>query len=190
MKGGRGVYWGGVLERRWVVRRCWWVAGAGVMVVGVLAGAGWERYRAIGPFSGEARWVLRGAERFELMSLDPSHEDFDPRRAGTMHGYRIVGRAAVSDGAEQRRLVEGVLSGVEAKEVESAKCFNPRHGIRAERGGRVVEVVICFGCKRVEVYVDGAVVSVGGTTEVRMEDGAKGMFEEAVRRAGLGVAAE
>jgi hypothetical protein len=36
-----------------------------------------------------------------------------------------------------------------------ALCFRPRHGVRAKSGGRAVELVICFECSWVKVYVDG-----------------------------------
>ena len=36
-----------------------------------------------------------------------------------------------------------------------AGCFNPRHGIRATAGGKTVELVICYECLSMKVYVDG-----------------------------------
>jgi len=35
-----------------------------------------------------------------------------------------------------------------------AKCFDPRHGIRATAKGKTVDLVICFECNWVYVYYD------------------------------------
>ena len=37
----------------------------------------------------------------------------------------------------------------------AAGCFNPRHGNRATRGTGVFDLVICFECFAISVYVDG-----------------------------------
>ena len=36
-----------------------------------------------------------------------------------------------------------------------AGCFNPRHGIRLIGGGETTDLVICFECLQVQVFVDG-----------------------------------
>ena len=36
-----------------------------------------------------------------------------------------------------------------------AGCFKPRHGIRAVVDGKKVELVICYECLSMSVYVDG-----------------------------------
>ena len=35
-----------------------------------------------------------------------------------------------------------------------AKCFDPRHGIRVTTGGKSVDLIICFECSWVYVYLD------------------------------------
>src|SRR4051812_12099488 len=60
------------------------------LFVAMAAGCGKPHDKAL---SSGARAVLEGADTIELMTLDPAHEDFDPKRAGTMQGYRILGTA-------------------------------------------------------------------------------------------------
>jgi hypothetical protein len=35
-----------------------------------------------------------------------------------------------------------------------ARCFDPRHGIRATSGETVADLVICFECLQIEAYVN------------------------------------
>lgn len=68
------------------------------------------------------------------------------------HGFKTLGRAAIADAAEQRRLVELVYQGVGESNDSVASCFNPRHGISAEKGGRSVDLLICYECLSLKVF--------------------------------------
>ncbi|MBN9122709.1 MAG: hypothetical protein J0I06_26790 [Planctomycetes bacterium] len=39
---------------------------------------------------------------------------------------------------------------------KGARCFVPRHGVRAVHGGKTYDLVICFECGWVYVFVDGS----------------------------------
>jgi hypothetical protein len=39
-----------------------------------------------------------------------------------------------------------------AGEAHPAGCFEPHHAIRAIRGKKIVDIVICFGCSGVLIY--------------------------------------
>jgi hypothetical protein len=41
------------------------------------------------------------------------------------------------------------------KTLYSYGCFQPRHGIRATHNGRTVELLICFECTPIYVFIDG-----------------------------------
>lgn len=96
-----------------------------------------------------ARTILQKAAQFELLSLDPAPEK-DKSRLG-FHGYRVLGKTAVKD-VVQKKLVEAFLKGTEG-DIAPAKCFDPRHGIRATHDGKTVELVICFECSQFKLYV-------------------------------------
>jgi hypothetical protein len=93
--------------------------------------------------------VLRAPDRFELLALDPRTIP-----DGEFHGWRVLGWAAVTDPGEQARLVGELERAVAAAE-GGYMCFDPRHGVRAARGGRAVDLVICFECGLIEAYLDG-----------------------------------
>jgi hypothetical protein len=99
------------------------------------------------------------AETFELFSLDPEpkhgkdgnvvdeKEDF--------HGWRVLGKTEVKKEAERKRLADALRLGAEDNFGIAAGCFNPRHGLRLKGGGKSVDLVICFECLQVEVFVNG-----------------------------------
>jgi hypothetical protein len=100
--------------------------------------------------SSDAVSTLRTADTFELLSLNGEP---DPKG---WHGYRLLGRTTI-DGADVRaRLLAALDSGIARSTGPGARCFVPRHGIRAVRGGATVELLICFECSWVRVYTGGA----------------------------------
>jgi hypothetical protein len=100
-----------------------------------------------------ARAILEKAERIELFSLDPQEPDEVPKDG--FHGWRVLGKTAVKQAGARKRLVEALAKGVSQYKGGPAKCFNPRHGIRATRGGKTADFVICFECYQARVVVEG-----------------------------------
>ncbi len=102
----------------------------------------------------EAEALLRAASTLELFSLDPTPlpPDAAPPAQGALHGYRITGRASLSEASPRKALAELVLRGIRESDGSQAKCFKPRHGIRVEQGAMVLELVICYECLSIEAY--------------------------------------
>jgi hypothetical protein len=96
-----------------------------------------------------ARAALEQADTFELLSLNPrlAEDEF--------HNRRVLGRTAVTNPSTRARLAEALRNGARESDGSVMACFNPRHGIRATRAGRVTDLVICFECRQVHVYRDG-----------------------------------
>jgi hypothetical protein len=61
-------------------------------------------------------------------------------------------------------------------------CFEPRHGLRAMKGTRSVDLVICFSCRWIEVHSEGKASSVW-TSEAP-----KSAFNKVLRAAGVKLA--
>lgn len=110
----------------------------------------------------EARTVLEKAEQFELISLNPRREsdDKDKKAADKFHGWMILGQTALKDAETRKKVLASLSKGIEENDGSVAACFNPRHGLRATHGKKTVELVICFECFQIEVYVDGKKTSV------------------------------
>jgi len=97
--------------------------------------------------------ALENADRFELYSLKPGplRKDADD----TFHGYQVLGKTPVEDAAARQRLIDALKRGIAENDGLAAGCFNPRHGVRAVRGAKTVDVVICFECFSGKIFVDG-----------------------------------
>jgi hypothetical protein len=97
--------------------------------------------------------VLDKADSFELLSLEPSERK---EAKGGFHGWKVLGKTEVKDADTRKDLVAALEKGVAENKGEVAKCFEPRHGIRATRDKKTVELVICFECLQVRGYVDNS----------------------------------
>jgi hypothetical protein len=91
---------------------------------------------------------LESADRVTLFSIDGRDEDQrGPGTGETLHGYPVLGKVVVTDPAEKQRLAAAVREGIAAEGVMEARCFLPRHVVRAEHGDQVTDYVICFHCQ-------------------------------------------
>ncbi|HYS03626.1 MAG TPA: hypothetical protein VEW47_00390 [Candidatus Dormibacteraeota bacterium] len=99
-----------------------------------------------------ARAVLAGADRLELLSLDPEA----PLRSSSkgFHGFKILGKTVITSEDDRRRLFFALNKGEAETSGMLASCFNPRHGIRASKHGQMVDLVICFECLQVVAYLN------------------------------------
>jgi hypothetical protein len=91
--------------------------------------------------------VLQNATEFELYSIDFAHPD---EKTG-FHNMKSMGKTTVKDAETRKKLVTEFAKGMEG-ELYPAKCFNPRHGIRATHDGKTVDLVICFECAQFHLY--------------------------------------
>jgi hypothetical protein len=92
--------------------------------------------------------VLQNATEFELYSIDFAHED---KGKTGFHDLKSVGKTTVKDADTRKKLVAEFVKGLEG-EITPARCFNPRHGIRATHDGKTVDLVICFECAQFKLY--------------------------------------
>ena len=131
-------------------------------------------------YTSTEREVLSAPESFELMSLLPERGDHPPAGAGEdFHGYRVLGRAFVTDASEREELLDAFEPGVKESDGRVAKCFNPRHALRIRKGARTIDLAICFECLQSIIYE--------GSTERRVihTQGAEQRFDSALAQRGL-----
>jgi len=130
-------------------------------------------------YIGDTKWILSAPDKVEFMTLDSSHENFDPKAAGTMHGYRIMGSAEVADAELKKQLVGAVKKAVQDSDGTVAACFMPQHALRVVRGNSSADLVICFHCLQLEVY-QGTVHAGASITREGL-----GLFEKTAEQLGL-----
>jgi hypothetical protein len=99
-----------------------------------------------------AQAILEKADRMELFSLDPKRATKKPKQ--DFHGWKVLGQTVVKGRKVRKRIVTAVEKGIAKSDGSAAACFDPRHGIRATHKGKSVDLVICFECLQIEIYVD------------------------------------
>jgi hypothetical protein len=131
-----------------------WTRVATSLAVSVMALLGaptaWAVEVASSPFHPSVVSVLAVPDRLEVLSLMP---DPEPKEPG-FYGWNVLGRTVVKDSSRRATIVNALSRGIFEADGE-ALCFSPRHGVRAKRGKTTVDLVVCFECSKVEVYVDG-----------------------------------
>jgi hypothetical protein len=98
--------------------------------------------------------ILREADQFELLSLDPlakeSHQPADQQnQKATFHGWKILGKTVLT-APKRKRVVRALLRGM-ANSTGAYKCFEPRHGIHATKSNASVDLMICFECEDIKL---------------------------------------
>lgn len=140
-----------------LVGPAWIIQKAGLAPMSVVFGAPVLFFAVVAStqFPRDVRSFLAGADKVELLSLDPYSEDGRKLPAeSSFHGWRILGRTVLAE-SEVRRLRWAMWWGA-GTSLGPAMCFNPRHGIRAESGGQALGVVVCFECSQLVIWRDGS----------------------------------
>ena len=124
-----------------------------IFFVPVCAGCSGEKSNKL---SSAARSILENADYMELLSIDPGNRELDePPPKGDYYGWKVLGKTAIEDSGTQKSIVSAVERGIVEAEGTGAACFWPRHAIHATYDGKKVDILICFECHQVLVYVDG-----------------------------------
>ena len=71
------------------------------------------------------------------------------------HGFVVLGKAALKKDAEGVGALKDSLYAAIEKSGKAARCFIPHHGIRAVSGEKTLDLVICFTCSYMDIYVGG-----------------------------------
>jgi hypothetical protein len=145
---------------------------------------------------GDCRQVLEQADRFTLFSLDPYSLVRDPDTGegsyscsgGRFHGFVVLGHTTVEDVNRRAELLHALYEGF--AEVLRPRtglprvrpCYEPRHGLRASRGKRTVDLVVCFTCSPVQVYPDAASDSFSWH---KVGASPRALFDQALTQAGI-----
>ncbi|HKB35227.1 MAG TPA: hypothetical protein VKD72_02170 [Gemmataceae bacterium] len=103
--------------------------------------------------------AICSAEEVVLYSLEPgplTEAAVDSALpAGQFHGHQILGQVSITGTADRKRLFAALRQGVEDHDGSVAACFIPHHGVRLRFGSRTVDLVVCFQCAQVKMFVEG-----------------------------------
>lgn len=102
-------------------------------------------------FPANSDLVFEHSDRLILYSIKPEGGTTPGLKQQLFHGYPIVGQTEIKDKKISAALVAHFYDGLADKQPE-AGCFMPRHAIKAIKGQRQVDLVICFGCGGVDIY--------------------------------------
>ena len=94
--------------------------------------------------------MSKKATQFDLYSLEPEPEGKIAKEK-LFHGWLVLGKTTVKDAKTRKELFDALQEEAD----KAPKCFDPRHGIRATHGGKTVDLVICFHCGHIYIYLDG-----------------------------------
>ncbi len=130
----------------------------------VRKGAVWQRGNLM--LSVEDKKILEEGERFVLYALLPMNQggemERDAKRSRTksrktfFQGYEVVSAKEIKDKSTRERMLEAVYSGIRGGDPsKQASCFEPHHALHAQLGNQSVDIVPCFDCRNVYVFVDG-----------------------------------
>jgi hypothetical protein len=100
----------------------------------------------------QAKAILLKAEQIELYSLEPEPDKDKDKDKDTLQGWKILGKTVLKDASVRKSALNAVENGI--GKGRGAKCFDPRHALRATHDGKTVDLVICFECGWVYVYYD------------------------------------
>jgi hypothetical protein len=154
-----------------------------VAIVGLVSGSQSDWFLLRWRIPSAVRQTLENADQLELLSvqtllpLGKGMVKIPP--VGAFHDYPVLGSTRITDASARQKLVAAFYRGATAK-TEAARCFNPRHGIRATGEGRTVDLLICFECGQVRAYVAGEM-----TASFRIARSPQPLLDQILRDAGV-----
>ena len=128
-------------------------------------------FLAFGACRGPAVPGLEAPDALVVYALQPGREPEGATPA--FHGQAVTKSVEIKDPGRRAAIVTAV-DGAIREGGRQAKCFNPRHGLRATKAGVVRDLVICFECHN---------VSIEGEDQMRaISDSAAATLDEALAR--------
>ncbi len=104
----------------------------------------------------EMHSLFREADTLTLLSIDGATESCFPERVktdGPMYfRWPLLGQVDIPAGPARDKLLAALAHGLQNAPRREMACFLPRHVLRAVKGDRSVDYVICFECCNLDVY--------------------------------------
>ena len=134
-------------------------------------------------FPSGSKRILEHSQQLILFSLEPT-EDYDTTNS-LFHRHGVLGKTVITDSVSKTALLASLYDGLVSpppradglKQIGMG-CFMPRHGIRAIQNGKTVDLLICFSCRAIEVYLNGQKIS-----KRAMNDAPRPTFDQILTKA-------
>jgi hypothetical protein len=114
--------------------------------------------------------ILAAPEQLTLYSINgerPPELEEPPKDVETFHSYPVLGKVEVTDPARRQEIIRALREGLAPKDTPMARCFFPRHGVRAVEKDRTVDYIICFECSRIQIHENGQLKTIPTTGSPR-----------------------
>jgi hypothetical protein len=106
---------------------------------------------------------VKATAKLTLFSISPDGDEDDSRPGSVerFHGYPILGQVVIKEDVKKtvvKELKSGIVEKTSAAKASSGdvyvlpSCWEPRHGLRFEDDGAMIDLVICFHCESMHVY--------------------------------------
>ncbi|MEY2488331.1 MAG: hypothetical protein QOC70_273 [Verrucomicrobiota bacterium] len=125
--------------------------------------------------------ALEYTPQITLYALNPTPDAGDVANPGVLHRFRIIGQTTLSSTEVRQRLVRTLQQDISRSEEGYDMCFFPRHAISARNEDTSYDFLICFECKRVEIFANKMRIATTGF--VASEE----PYDEIFRSAGLSI---
>ena len=123
--------------------------------------------------------VLRQSDEFIFYSLSGKFPSDSPN---SFHRFKILGQLTIKNSRQKSALINALYKAMaDGSPLGAAGCHSARHGFRGIKGGRIVDVTICFECYNVYFY-DRGERKVGGKDISRSPEK---LFNQVLRSAGV-----
>ncbi len=98
------------------------------------------------------------------------------------YGYEILGSVRLTDHGLLKRMARELDAAVDTNDMMTVRCFWPRHGLRTTVDGKKLELIICFECRMLALYVDGEFKS-----KTELDSTPKSTFDKPLIDAGIAI---
>jgi hypothetical protein len=126
--------------------------------------------------------LLVEARAVDLIALDPNSTPSNNSERFHDYRWRALGRATIRDTSEIKALAEAFRGGCR-EGGDWFACFEPRHAIHFNNAGHEVELVVCFECTQVWLFLDSS-----AQQEHTISKSARETFDRVFKTAGLEIA--
>ena len=106
-------------------------------------------------------------DELTLFSIDGPKKYDPPPGVTLLYDCPVLGHVDIVDPHQRQEVMSSVKEGIRnAPKGTGAACFVPRHLVRVGKGGKTVDVAICFQCHNYVIYQPGvdSRSRYGGTT--------------------------